>query len=179
MKVWVVRHGETNLNKQKFMQGITDEPLNEIGISQAQQARKTVENIRFDAVYSSTLCRAVKTASIIGGVSEDEVIKDPRIIEVNFGKYELRKFTKIGPRLTIHWLYPEIFPAPTTVETPKQIRARAQAFIDELKTKDYENVLICSHGYFMRTFGHMLANDGKQSSWKDFCKNCEIREYDL
>lgn len=40
MKIWITRHGQTALNKQKLMQGLTDEPLNETGIQQAKEARK-------------------------------------------------------------------------------------------------------------------------------------------
>ena len=40
MKIWITRHGQTALNKQKLMQGLTDEPLNETGIQQAKEAKK-------------------------------------------------------------------------------------------------------------------------------------------
>lgn len=43
MKIWITRHGQTALNKQKLMQGLTDEPLNETGIQQAKEARKRLE----------------------------------------------------------------------------------------------------------------------------------------
>ena len=55
MKIWVTRHGQTNYNKKKLMQGLTDEPLNDIGIEQAKQARHHIGDVRFDAVYSSPL----------------------------------------------------------------------------------------------------------------------------
>ena len=50
MKIWLTRHGQTNLNKNHLMQGRTDEPLNEKGILQAQKARCALGNITFDAV---------------------------------------------------------------------------------------------------------------------------------
>ena len=53
MKIWITRHGQTALNKQKLMQGLTDEPLNETGIQQAKEARKKIGDIHFDAVYAS------------------------------------------------------------------------------------------------------------------------------
>lgn len=43
MKIWITRHGQTALNKQKLMQGLTDEPLNETGIQQAKEARKRLK----------------------------------------------------------------------------------------------------------------------------------------
>ena len=99
MKIYLTRHGQTNLNKQELMQGRTDEPLNETGIKQAEMARKNVENIHFDAVYSSPLIRAKKTASIIGNIPEEEIIVDPRIIEADFGDYELRPYNRLGIKL--------------------------------------------------------------------------------
>ena len=47
MKIWITRHGQTALNKQKLMQGLTDEPLNETGIQQAKEARKKIEDIEY------------------------------------------------------------------------------------------------------------------------------------
>ena len=70
MEIWITRHGQTNLNKAHLMQGLTDEPLNETGILQAQEARERIGEVRFDAVYASPLQRAVLTASIIGGRGE-------------------------------------------------------------------------------------------------------------
>ena len=101
MKIWVTRHGQTKYNKKKLMQGLTDEPLNDTGIEQAKAARAKLGDMKFDAVYASPLDRAVTTASIIGGVSKDEVITDPRIIEVDFGKYELKSYYKLGLKMSL------------------------------------------------------------------------------
>ena len=71
MKVWITRHGQTDLNKKQLMQGVYDEPLNETGIAQAEETRKKIGDMKFYAVYCSPLKRAKKTAMIIGGVSEE------------------------------------------------------------------------------------------------------------
>ena len=68
MMIYVTRHGQTDLNAKKLMQGRSDIPLNDTGRAQARAAREKLGNIKFDAVYSSPLCRAVETASIIGNV---------------------------------------------------------------------------------------------------------------
>ena len=100
MKIWITRHGQTRFNKQKLMQGLTDEPLNEMGIQQAINARETIKDIHFDAVYASPLDRAITTGAIIGGIDKKDVIIDARIIETDFGKYELKiAFTNIVEKI--------------------------------------------------------------------------------
>ena len=70
MKIWIARHGQTDLNKRKMMQGLTDCPLNERGLEQARQSRRNIGDIHFDAVYASPLKRAQQTAAIIGNVDD-------------------------------------------------------------------------------------------------------------
>ena len=77
MKIWIARHGQTELNRKKLMQGRTDAPLNEKGIAQARQSRKNIGDVHFDAVYASPLQRAILTGSIIGDVDPSEIIVDP------------------------------------------------------------------------------------------------------
>ena len=119
MKIWIARHGQTDLNLVKRMQGRTDCPLNERGIRQAEKSRKMIGEICFDAVYASPLQRAQVTGAIIGNVDVSEVIVDPRLIETHFGKYEKRKYYSLGPAMTAYWVLPKIFPAPPTVETSR------------------------------------------------------------
>ncbi len=96
MKIWLTRHGQTNLNKKRLMQGLTDEPLNETGIAQAKAARERIGDVHFDAVYASPLQRAIMTGAIIGGVSPEEVLIDKRLIETDFGRYEQRPFYRMA-----------------------------------------------------------------------------------
>ena len=110
MKIWIARHGQTDLNYARRMQGRTDEPLNSTGISQAQAMRSLLlaeyGGLRFDAVFSSPLKRAVETASIIGGIPAEEVRIDSRLIETDFGIYEKRKYYLMGPAMTLYWALP-------------------------------------------------------------------------
>ena len=55
MKIWVTRHGQTDLNAKKLMQGRSDIPLNEKGIMQAKAARELIGDIKFDAVLCSEM----------------------------------------------------------------------------------------------------------------------------
>jgi broad specificity phosphatase PhoE len=177
MNIWITRHGQTDYNKAHIMQGRHDIPLNEQGIAQAKEARNLIKDMHFDAVYSSPLVRAVKTASIIGGVSEADVIKDPRIIETDFGKYEACSYYKMGPAMTLYWTMPEVFSAPEGVESIKSMVGRASDFLREIESKGYENVLIVCHGGIIRSLCGYLEDRPNGIKWRPRPKNCEIRVY--
>lgn len=178
MKIWLTRHGQTNLNKQKLMQGLTDEPLNETGIAQAKHMREVIGDVHFDKVYASPLQRAIQTASIIGDVDKKDIIIDDRIIEVNFGKYELKKYYGMGPAMTFYWLYPEKLPAPKSVESISSMVQRSQSFLKEVESCDDENVLVVCHGGIIRALRGYLSNSPNGILWRPKPNNCEISIYE-
>lgn len=178
MKIWIARHGQTRYNKRHLMQGRTDEPLNETGIQQAKDARKKIGDIRFDAVYASPLKRAVTTGSIIGDVDPSEIIIDDRLIEADFGKYELKNYYYLGLPMMLYWYIPELFPAPKTVETLASMIERSHSFLRELETKSYDNVLIACHGGIMRPLSGYLLDKPNGIYWRPKPKNCEIRVFE-
>lgn len=178
MKIWITRHGQTRLNAEHRMQGLTDEPLNETGIRQAKEARARIGDMKFDAVYASPLDRAIVTASIIGNVSREEVRIDPRITETNFGKYELRKYYCMGPRMNLYWTLPEIFPAPKSVETIRSMTERAGSFLRDIEKEPFENVLVVCHGGSIRALCGCLEKAPRGIRWRPKPRNCEIRVYE-
>ncbi|MEE3378503.1 MAG: histidine phosphatase family protein [Lachnospiraceae bacterium] len=178
MIIYLTRHGQTNLNKARLMQGLTDEPLNETGLAQARAMREKIGNVHFDAVYASPLNRAVMTGAIIGGVDPSEVITDPRIIEADFGVYEKRKYYLMGPAMTLYWTLPEIFPAPKSVETTASLRERSSSFLRELEEKNYGTVLIACHGGIMRALSGYLEDKKNGLVWRPKPHNCEVRVYE-
>ena len=177
MKIWIARHGQTDLNHAKRMQGRTDAPLNEKGIEQAKQSRLNIGDVHFDAVYASPLQRAQRTGSIIGNVDIKDIIVDERLIETNFGKYEKCKYYLMVPAMTGYWMFPKIFPVPATVESIDSMKRRAASFLSELETKDYENVLVACHGGIMRALCGYLDEAPDGLHW-ELAKNCEIRVYE-
>lgn len=178
MNIYVVRHGQTNLNKAGLMQGRYDEPLNDVGRAQALEKSKLLKGIKFDAVYSSPLSRAKETAQILSGLSDDEIIKDERIIEVDFGKYERVKYNRQDLNMILYWVYPEIFKCPKTVEDTKSMIKRSRDFLIELENKDYENVLVVCHGGIIRTLTGYLEDRKNGLKWRPRPKNTEIRVYE-
>lgn len=178
MKIWLVRHGQTDLNRARLMQGRTDMPLNENGIRQAEEAAKAVRNISFDAVYASPLGRAVRTASIISGMPEEKIITDSRLIETDFGKYEKRPYHLLGLRMTLYWALQEVFPAPRTVETIASMVRRSSSFLRDLEKQSFENVLVSCHGGIIRALCGYLEDRPKGILWRPKPHNCEFRIYE-
>ena len=177
MKLWLVRHGQTDLNRKRLMQGRSDEPLNETGIRQAQEAARLTSGVTFDAVYASPLQRAVKTASLISGWDPEKIIIDDRLIETDFGKYEKRPFRLLGPFMWLYWLLPEVFPAPPTVERIDQMTARSSSFLKELERHPAENVLVSCHGGIIRALCGYLEYRPNGILWRPKPQNCEFRIY--
>ena len=88
MKLYMIRHGQTEWNKEKRLQGRADIPLNAYGIQLAEETRDGLLGVRFDIAFTSPLKRAKKTAQILLEGQEVKLIEDERIIEIGFGSYE-------------------------------------------------------------------------------------------
>lgn len=87
MKLYLVRHGETDWNKVKKIQGQVDIPLNQFGKRLAEETAEGLRDIPFDLCISSPLSRAHETARIILYGKDIPIIKDARIEEMAFGEY--------------------------------------------------------------------------------------------
>lgn len=88
MKIYLVRHGETDWNKTRRVQGSADIPLNAYGVYLAEETAKGLKDIHFDVAFTSPLIRARKTAEVILAGRNIEILDEPAIQEMNFGHYE-------------------------------------------------------------------------------------------
>lgn len=166
MKIYIVRHGETTSNKEGKLQGWTNDPLNEAGIMLAELTGKGMRGIEFDIAYSSSLVRAHDTAEIVLRESgnECEIIVDDRVKEINMGSFEGKKF-RPGEREIDEDLVNAFFTDPAAMgpfpdgESVTQVEERTQDFLKELATKDYENVLVSTHGCALRCMLNFLYDD--------------------
>ena len=178
MKIYLVRHGQTDLNRKKLMQGRIDVELNSTGIRQAEIMHSLIGDIKFDAVYASPLNRAIVTGSIVANVDREDVISDERLIETEFGDYDRKPYSRMGLRMSLYWALPEIFPAPESVETIASMVWRASSFLRELEKKDYDTVLIAAHGGILRALNGYLLDRKNGIKWRPKMHNCEVRIYE-
>ena len=83
-----VRHGETDWNREKRVQGSTGGSINEAGRDQARALARLLWEVPLQAVYASALPRALETASYVAGPHGVAVVADPRLNEIHHGEWE-------------------------------------------------------------------------------------------
>lgn len=88
MMLYVIRHGETDWNRARKVQGHTDIPLNEYGRRLAEETAEGMKDIPLDLAYTSPLLRAKETAEIILNGRTIPLYEEERIKELCFGRYE-------------------------------------------------------------------------------------------
>ncbi len=181
MKIWILRHGETDWNVQWKMQGQTDIPLNEKGKMQAKEAAERLKDEKFDAVYSSPLMRAHETACTIAKPHGLSVIVDDRLKEMAFGEFEgtTPEYNKINPNRELFFTAPEKY-VPSGGETIEETEMRSADFVEYLKTKNYEKVLIVTHGALARAMISAVKHLPKEQFWDTgVLSNCGTIELDI
>lgn len=102
MKIYVIRHGETDMGKNNIIATIK-EPLNEIGIQQAIDIGKKLREFHIDRIYSSPIERAKHTLELFDLDKNIPIIIDDRIKERNMGIYEKVKFKELD--WDVFWEY--------------------------------------------------------------------------
>ncbi len=187
MNIYVTRHGQTDWNLARKLQGRSDIPLNGSGIMQAGKTFLGLKKsgISFDRVYSSPLCRAARTAEIISGFPDDRIIKDSRLIEFCFGEAEGRTLGEIYALSELAWIKnffenPEKYKAECGAESFSSVLERTADFweseIRNLASSGLEcgNVLVVTHGGALQSL--LLHVDGRSLAeyWKVKFPNCSM-----
>ena len=98
-RLYLVRHGETDWNVDDRIQGRTDNPLNDVGRSQADALARYLASAPIELVASSTLMRAATTADAVAAYHPSAPrVLDERFVEMGFGELEGQKLSDIQPR---------------------------------------------------------------------------------
>ena len=178
MKIYVLRHGQTDCNKNNKYNCRLDEDINEIGIKQAELAKEKVKKLNIDLIICSPMIRTKHTCQIINS-NNIPVIYDDRLME------------RIGGVLTNttidEYYFKEYYNYYSTnivegLESLPVLFNRIHSFLDEIKIKyGNKNILLITHGSVARAIqfyfqkmpkdGMILNVSGQQ--------NCELKEYEL
>ena len=153
-EIILIRHGETEWNSQKRMQGHSNSDLSSVGQAQIQALGQWMKNVPFDHIYSSDSLRAKQTAEAITQFSGHELQFDQRLREKNLGVFEGLTSEEARER------HPEVFRLFKTAgskyvidegESTQQLQDRALEIVNEIRIKHpEERVLLVTHGGFIR-----------------------------
>lgn len=174
MKVYIVRHGQVPHNALGQYNS-ADEDLTELGVQQAEELKEKIKTLHFDIVISSPLLRATHTEYILTNY-DNSIITDERLRERSCG-------TLSGQPLEVtnreeYWNYNSNIQYGIN-ENIREFFERVYAFLDELKTKDYESVLIVAHSGVSKAFSGYFEGIKDGKFLNRGLKNCEIKEYEL
>lgn len=170
MELWIFRHGETDWNATKRLQGKSDTELNENGIRVAKEVHEVIKDIKFDYVFSSPLKRAVATARILTEGMAVSIITDDRLKEMSFGINEGRYPEERVGNVEIFFEKPEEYVPCEGGESIEELNLRTRSFIEEvlatLSEKEPDaRVMISGHGAMNKSLVQTLCHKTKEEFW--------------
>ena len=186
MRLLFVRHGQTDWNKQRKVQGHADIPLNEYGIYLAEKTCEGLKDEHIDICFTSPLVRARKTAEIVLGARNIPVYDEEDIKEIGFGEYEgvcIAGDTLEGDALEFNKFFSntgEYVPADGG-ESIEHLMDRVEGFLHKLyedKSLQDKTVLISTHGAALKAMMNCIKDIRDTALfWNGgVSKNCAVAE---
>lgn len=171
--IFLVRHGQTEMNSAGLLQGRSDHPLNRTGIMQAEQAAALLQEkgIVFNHVFSSPLIRAVQTAEIMA--PNITPVPDERLIEMDYGPYEGSSLKDPSPEIVTFFSDFVHNPAPPGMEPLSDVTARLGSFLQDIMDLD-GNILVSTHAIALKGALEYLTPASDGSWWSRYIGNCAV-----
>ncbi|EEK79240.1 Phosphoglycerate mutase [Bacillus cereus R309803] len=169
--VYVTRHGETEWNVAKRMQGRQNSALTENGMLQAKQLGDRMKDLSIHAIYSSPSERTLHTAELIKGEREIPIIVDEHFYEINMGIWEGQTIDDIERQypdeIQLFWYEPHLFQS-TSGENFEAVHKRVIEGIQLLLEKHKgESILIVSHAAAAKLLVGHFAGIEIANVWDD------------
>jgi len=150
MKLFITRHGTTQWNMARRLQGWGDSNLTKEGIERAIKLGERLVDINFDKIYSSPQNRAFETAKLIRGTKDIEIEKHDGLRELGFGTWEGMELSEIENKYPNEYFTyrnkPELYAPIDGGESFKDLFERVKLFLDDIKSVEADNILIVTHG---------------------------------
>jgi broad specificity phosphatase PhoE len=182
--LFTVRHGLTQLNRDKRVGRRYDAPLIEEGRRQAREANGSFDGTHFDVVISSPLSRALETAEIIAGVRREDVVVEEGCTERSFGEMEGLTPAQVRERLPqvryVRIGHVDYSLNPPGGETFEQLHERARRFLEQtLKLHGGKRILLFGHENFLQQLHGVIHGLGPMESLERAILNCELNQFCL
>ena len=173
MRIYVIRHGETEANAAGVFQGQTNGQLTGSGFALAREVGEAMTEVRFDIAFSSPLDRAMHTARTVleaSGNLDTDIRVDNRLLEVDMGNYEGKRFrpgeSEVDAELcNLFFEDPFTFPGFPGGEDVYDVCNRTQEFLSWLCDCPFDSVLVSTHGFALRAMLNGLY-ENPQDFWQ-------------
>ncbi len=182
-KLFIVRHGEIDLNVEKRYAGSTDTELNTNGLKQASKVANEAKKLNIDLIITSPLKRCRHMAEIINKKIDCSVIVMNEFVERSVGVYEGLTREEAKEK------YPELWAknitrvydsAPTNGETIREVETRVTAGLEKIKIKYPEkNILIITHAFIGKIMNKLLNSLTKEEFFEYTLDNAKIVKYKI
>ncbi len=132
-RIYLVRHGTTEWNREEIFRGRAECPLDESGLAEARATGAYFEGVGIDLIYTSPLSRAGETARIIGEGRGLQVVPDPAFIDLDFGEWQGLPLREVRER------YPDLYRI--WRERPQDARFPGGETLAEATSRAWERLL--------------------------------------
>lgn len=178
MKLYFIRHGETDWNLEHRAQGQVDNPLNATGIRQAEELKEKLKDYEFDVCYCSPLKRAIQTKDIILEGRDLKTIYDDDLKERSFGNLE-----GTDPNTWVSDIFDRrVNSNEGGMEPIKDVLARSKKVLERIKSENPPDakVLIVAHGVLLKTMHfNIVGYDDDTDFWGYHLENGSLTEYEI
>jgi broad specificity phosphatase PhoE len=169
LHLYVIRHGETEWNKEKRSQGRLDSALTVKGKEDARSLGERLKDTEFCQVISSPSGRTLETARLVKKERPIPLTTDDRLMEIDLGHWQGKTDVEVKElypeAYDAYWNEPEVF-AGEGGETFLQVQQRLLEFLVDLEKKiKCGNVLIVTHGVVIKTLYLLCRNDSIKQLW--------------
>ena len=166
MKLYLLRHGETEMNVKKVYYGRTDCDLTEKGEAQALLLKSTFADLPLDIVLESPLLRAKRTADLVLGERDVPRLRDDRLMELDFGEWEGKSWQELqGDAVYEEWCKEWQTTRPPKGESFLDLAERVAAFCDDLKKREEQDILVVAHHAVLQQIMAYLLEQDPASCW--------------
>ena len=178
--LYIMRHGRTDWNDRRKLQGRTDIPLNAEGRRAAEQAREEYRDVALDICYCSPLIRAKETAQIVLHGRGIPVIPDNRLREMSFGTLEGIENYYTDPDSPVSTLFqkPEAYTASAPgAESFEDLFGRTGGFLREVINplmRQGRDVLIVGHWVMNLSIVCQVRHIPLARFWSTRMENCRL-----
>ena len=176
-RLLLIRHGQTEWNRQYRFQGRENVPLTEEGKRQAHNLALRMKNNPPETVYSSPLDRALYTACEIASYCGKKPVIMPELEEINFGEWEGKSIASIeseNPDAFNRWRTDPFFNPPEGGEAWPEISSRLKRAFDVMISSGCKDIAAVTHGGVMRAMYAVIFGLDPHHTWYMDVANCGV-----